>query len=272
MTDDTPLVTIITAVFNGVDQIERALSSVAAQSYKNIEHIVIDGGSTDGTKELLERNRGKLAVLISEPDNGIGDAWNKGLRRATGEIIGILNADDYYDPAAIAEVVKVSLSITSPAIYYGSVTYIDNSGIPFRTIDRVFSPRMLMLGPQIIHTSVFVDRKIYDNVGYFDDRLNIAVDADFLLRAHCSGSLFVKANNRTFMQIGGVSERKVFKGYWEYTRILRKLRLYTTAQIWVFRFFSLFFLVALKLRHSRFLIYIAKNIRSVQKENKTENL
>jgi len=89
-------ISIVTAVFNNVDTIGATLESVRAQSHEDIEHIVIDGGSTDGTLEVLERYRADISLLISEPDRGIYYAMNKGLEQATGDIVGTLNGDDMY--------------------------------------------------------------------------------------------------------------------------------------------------------------------------------
>lgn len=100
-------ISIITAVFNGVQTIEDCIKSVAGQTYSNREHIIIDGGSTDGTLGIIEKYRGKIVKLISEPDNGIYDAMNKGIKIASGDIVGILNSDDFYvDNNVVSTVAK----------------------------------------------------------------------------------------------------------------------------------------------------------------------
>jgi glycosyltransferase involved in cell wall biosynthesis len=104
-------VSIITVCYNSASHIEDAINSVASQDYGNIEHIIIDGGSTDGTIALLEKHDGKIAKWISEPDHGIYDAMNKGIGMATGEVIGILNSDDFYCDEKIISKWQILLQI-----------------------------------------------------------------------------------------------------------------------------------------------------------------
>src|SRR5687768_15692501 len=101
--NNLPLVSIITIVFNGQKSIERAINSVLGQTYPNIEYIIIDGGSTDGTIDIIKKYQHKIAFWKSEPDNGIADAFNKGLSCAKGNIIGFVNADDWYNPDTISK-------------------------------------------------------------------------------------------------------------------------------------------------------------------------
>src|ERR1700733_2556203 len=103
---DTPQVSIITVVFNGERYLEQAIRSVLGQSYPNIQYVVINGGSGDGTLSIIRKYEDRISCWISEKDKGISDAFNKGLARCEGEIIGILNADDWYEPDAVALAVK----------------------------------------------------------------------------------------------------------------------------------------------------------------------
>src|SRR5258705_5340519 len=101
----TPLVSIITIVYNGEKYIEDSIRSVINQSYKNIEYIIIDGGSSDNTVSIIKKYEKQIAFWISEKDKGISDAFNKGIAKATGEIIGILNSDDWYERDTVAKAV-----------------------------------------------------------------------------------------------------------------------------------------------------------------------
>lgn len=103
---NTPLVTIITSTFNAVSELENSIKSVIAQSYPNVEYIIIDGGSTDGTLEIIKKYEKNISIIISEKDNGIYDAWNKDLSLATGDWIAFLGADDEYLPDAILNYVN----------------------------------------------------------------------------------------------------------------------------------------------------------------------
>ena len=116
---------IITAVCNGKDTIEHTIESIASQTYKDIEHIIIDGGSTDGTLKVVGKYENNLAKVISEPDKGIYDAMNKGIKAATGDVIGILNSDDIYaDEFVVGNVVK-TMSEHNVDSCYGDLVYVD---------------------------------------------------------------------------------------------------------------------------------------------------
>src|SRR6187402_2271204 len=104
-----PLISIVTVVYNAKETIERTIKSVISQSYKNIEYIVIDGGSTDGTLDIINKYKSDISKLVSEKDKGIADAMNKGIGYAKGELIGLINADDWYEEGALEKVAAVSI-------------------------------------------------------------------------------------------------------------------------------------------------------------------
>jgi len=120
---------IITAVKNSVTTIEDCIRSVSSQSYNNIEHIIIDGGSTDGTLDVIKKYTEYVAKIISEPDNGIYDALNKGIRLASGDIIGILHADDVYADNKVIETVVKIMSDNNVDSCYGDLVYVDRNGV-----------------------------------------------------------------------------------------------------------------------------------------------
>src|SRR5690554_5042919 len=126
MTDKTntaPAISIITVVYNGVQHIEQAILSVKNQHYPNLEYIVVDGGSTDGTLNILEKHKQFINHLVSEPDTGISDAFNKGIALATGEVIGILNADDQYFPNTLS---SIAAAYSTEGVYYGNMQLLTN--------------------------------------------------------------------------------------------------------------------------------------------------
>ena len=123
MMKNKPLVTIITIVFNGQETLSKAIESVSNQTYPNVEYIIIDGGSTDGTLNIIKKYGDVITKWISEKDRGISDAFNKGLKLAKGEIIGILNADDWYERNAIISVVEAFENNKNIGIAYGWMNY-----------------------------------------------------------------------------------------------------------------------------------------------------
>jgi len=178
-------ISIITAVFNGAETIEDCMKSVDRQTYHNIEHIIIDGGSEDGTIEVIERYRDKIAKVISETDNGIYDAMNKGLRLATGDIIGILNSDDIYaDHAVIADVVKC-VEERKVDTCYGDIMYVEredvNKVIRYWKSDDFYKER-LRRGWMPPHPAFFVKRSIYERYGLLNLDFPLAADYELMIR------------------------------------------------------------------------------------------
>jgi len=124
-----PLVSIITTVFNGKETIEETIKSVLGQSYPNIEYIVTDGGSTDGTLEIIKVHRDKISKFISEKDQGIYDGMNKGIKMAAGEIIGILNSDDVYASDNVIEMVVRKIEDNNVDVCWGDLVYVDKNDL-----------------------------------------------------------------------------------------------------------------------------------------------
>jgi glycosyltransferase involved in cell wall biosynthesis len=174
-----PLVSIITVVFNGAKHLEQTIHSVLNQSYKNIEYIIIDGGSTDGTVDIIKRYEKELAYWQSEHDGGIYFAMNKGISLAKGELIGILNADDFYLPGTVQKIINTDKFIHAD-IYHGDMQYITENAIPI----SIAKPDITKMNemPAISHPTCFVKRATYDKAGMFDTQYKISSDYDFLLR------------------------------------------------------------------------------------------
>ncbi|MBS1599294.1 MAG: glycosyltransferase [Bacteroidetes bacterium] len=171
-----PLVSIITIVYNGEKYIEGTIQSVLNQTYPNIEYIVIDGGSTDNTIDIIDKYHNQIAFFLSEKDNGISDAFNKGIRNANGEIIGIINADDWYESDAVATVVE---QIDDYDISYGDLRLLKNGKTDFVLKgDHNYLKREMTIN----HPTVFVKKKCYDRLGLFDEQYKCAMDYDLVLR------------------------------------------------------------------------------------------
>lgn len=187
-----PLISVIVAVFNGRETLQGCIDSVALQGYANKELIVVDGGSTDGTVELLRENDQKIDCWISEPDSGIYDAWNKGLQRARGDWICFLGADDFLWDATVLGGIAGDLAQLpqSIAVAYGQIMLIGMEGEPQRSLGEPWeqmrdSFRQYMCIP---HVGTMHRRKLFERKGLFDPSFKIAGDYEFLLRELKTGN------------------------------------------------------------------------------------
>jgi glycosyltransferase involved in cell wall biosynthesis len=178
-------VSIITACYNSALTIEGALASVAGQSYQDIEHIVVDGGSTDGTLEVIARHGSRVAKLLRGPDRGIYDALNKGIAASTGDVIAFLHSDDVYAGPRIIEDVVRQMVGGSLEVLYGDVAFV--RGDDFERVVRVYSsrhfrPSRIGWGWMPAHPALFVARKLYGQYGPFKTDYAIAGDFEFVAR------------------------------------------------------------------------------------------
>jgi glycosyltransferase involved in cell wall biosynthesis len=203
--DHQPLVSIVTIVRNGVITFERAMQSVLSQDYPRVEYIVVDGGSTDGTLDIIRSLEDRIAVWVSETDAGISDAFNKGIAFAHGDIVGILNSDDWYEPGAISSAVH-ALAESGADIAYGKLQYWQNER---RTYLVTSDASLLDRGMTIGHPTVFVRRACYERLGLFRLDFRQAMDYEWLLRAKTSGARFCFVDLcLANMQGGGVGDRR----------------------------------------------------------------
>ena len=179
-----PRVSVVTPSYNQGKFIEETMRSVLLQGYPNLEYIVIDGGSTDQSVELIKRYEPWLAYWVSEPDRGQSHAINKGFRRASGDIIAYLNSDELYLPGAIQQAVQFLSQDEEVGIVYGDCRVIDKeSQTIFLGRGRDFDLFVELCWNFVQQPSVFMRRKLLDLVGYFDEELHYAMDVDYWLRA-----------------------------------------------------------------------------------------
>ncbi|WP_242092374.1 glycosyltransferase family 2 protein [Aestuariivivens sediminicola] len=177
---DNPLVSIITVVFNGEKHLQQTIDSVAQQTYKNIEYIIIDGKSTDGTLDIIKRNESKITRWISEPDEGLYDAMNKGIDLASGELIGIVNSDDWYELDAVETVVNTYLKYDNKRIFHGDKMCIPENGKPFIRKAKNNSFLIKYHGMVLNHPTMFIHRNVYDENKY-NTSLSSLSDYQFVL-------------------------------------------------------------------------------------------
>lgn len=180
----TTLVTVVTPCYNSVATLEATILSILSQNYQPIEYIIMDGGSNDGTLDIAHRYQGKL-ILVSEPDHGQSDAINKGWRRAKGDILAWLNADDQYLPNTVANAVHYLETHSNATWIYGTAESVDEAGNPFpyRMGREDWNYEALRAeGCFINQPSVFLRRQIVNEFGFLDESLHFSMDYEYWLR------------------------------------------------------------------------------------------
>lgn len=216
-----PKITIITACYNAEAHIEETIQSVLNQTYNNIEYIIIDGGSTDGTLAIIEKYRNKIDYFVSEPDRGISDAFNKGIKVAEGEIIGIINSDDKLEQGSLQIVAD---AFEQDIDMYRGICYLwnDQTGILFLEIPTLYWPA-IPIKMRGAHPATFIAKKAYQRLGDFDVDLKYSMDTDLFRR-------FSKANAKVkyidkplaYFRLGGVSQSNEVGRLKELCYILKK--------------------------------------------------
>ena len=184
-------ISIITTVYNRVNSIEKALESVHAQSYKNIEHIIIDGASKDGTVEVIDnfKKSNKNIIFLSEKDNGIYDAINKGISIATGDVIGVMHSDDTYFNNNVLQEVSDSFKENNIDAVYADAVFFDKNYpniITRRYSSRRFSRNMIRWGWMPAHTSLYLTKETFLKFGSYKVDYKIAADFEFIARIFTS--------------------------------------------------------------------------------------
>lgn len=215
-----PLITVITAVFNGVNCIECAIKSVLDQGYQNLQYIIVDGGSTDGTVDIIRKYESHLYCWVSERDRGISDAFNKGIALATGDIVGILNADDWYEANTLNEVAKI-YRLYPQHVVHGRLRYWTNAETPYYDVggNDALMERLM----SVMHPTVFVPRCVYEHYGMFLLDYRRAMDYELIFRFKHNGVGFIYVD-KIFanMMRGGVSDVQWFKTQQEVFAIRNK--------------------------------------------------
>lgn len=211
-----PQFSIITICFNARDTLEQTIESVVSQKGPSFEYLVIDGGSTDGTVDLLKAWDRKITWWVSEKDRGISDAFNKGLRRARGEWVGSVNADDWYEPGALSRVAKLPSSVE---VACGRMRYWEG-GRASSVFDA--APALLPREMTVNHQATFARRRLFERLGSFREDFKYAMDYELFLRFHRGGARFAAVDSvLANMRYGGVSHRHARRSLWETRRAQR---------------------------------------------------
>lgn len=207
-----PKISIITVAYNAQNTIERCINSVFGQKFKNVEYIIIDGGSTDGTCRIIENYREKIDVFISEPDKGIYDAMNKGLALATGDVIGTINADDFFaDDNVLYDIARV-FSEQNTQILYGDLDYIDPSDKVIRKWrSGRYSRGMFNWGWMPPHPTFYCKKSLFDKLGVYKLDYGSAGDYELMLRFIHLNDIDAYYLNKVLikMVVGGVSNKSL---------------------------------------------------------------
>lgn len=215
-------ISVITACFNAARTLGDTLDSVADQRHCEVEHIVIDGASTDDTLSIIERHGGHVARVISEPDRGLYDAMNKGLAVASGDVIGFLNADDVYANNEVLSRVMTIMEQEGLEALLGDVEFFRSEG-PAQTVRRYrsarFRPDRIAWGWMPAHPALFLRRHVYERFGRFRTDYRIAGDFEFCARIFKDDSLTYRSLPETLvrMRVGGIST-----GGWRNTVLLNQ--------------------------------------------------
>lgn len=208
-------ISIITATYNSEASIRTTFESVLSQAYKDIEYLVVDGGSKDGTldiiKEFEPRFEGRMH-WSSEPDNGLYDALNKGIRRATGDVVGILNSDDFFTSNDVLEFVAANIKDVDAV--YGDIHFVrpDNLKKCVRFYSsRNFRPWAMRFGYMPAHPSFYAKREVYEKYGLYALDYKIAADYDMMVRLFCKYKISSRYVSKDFvtMRTGGMSTNSI---------------------------------------------------------------
>lgn len=211
-------VTIITVVFNGAKHLKDCIESILGQDYSNIEYMVIDGGSTDGTLSIIENYRNQIDYFISERDKGMYDALNKGIKLATGDIIGILNADDMLASKDIISAIMREFNRNEIDGVYGNLNYIDLSSsnkIVRRWRSKQFMQKDILLGWMPAHPTLYLKKELFTRFGDYALDLGTAADYELMVRFLYVHQIKARYLNQLIvnMRVGGMSNSSLKQRY-----------------------------------------------------------
>lgn len=221
-------ISIVTAVYNGASTLAETIDSIAAQTHPDIEHIVIDGGSTDGTQAIVEARRSNIARFVSERDKGVYDAMNKGIRMATGEVVATLNSDDIYAGPNVLQAVAERFQDPEVDVCYGDLVYVKRDA-PEHVVrywrSCEFNKDSLTRGWYPPHPTFFARRQMFESLGPFSPDFPIGGDVELMIRflSHARKVAYIP-QLMSRMRLGGISNSKLSTIYTQNVAVRRALR------------------------------------------------
>lgn len=230
----SPLISVITVVLNCRAYIEKTILSVLDQNYQNVEYLIIDGGSTDGTLEIIKKYENYIDYWISEQDKGLYDAMNKGIKLASGQIIGIINSDDWYESDAL-RLVHEEFTKTNADVVCGEMNIYKDNIFYYKT-GIANKLNGLKKGMIINHPTVFVKKEVYNNYGAFNLKYKIASDWELMVRYWRAGLKFATINNPIAnFRLGGDS--------YKYNKYTIREKHYIRTLYGLYRFIDVYYLI-----------------------------
>lgn len=210
---------IITAALNPGPEVRQTIESVLEQCDIDLQYIFVDGGSRPDCFAHVEPYLPHISRFIREPDEGISDAWNKALALADGDVIGLINADDFLLPGALKRVAAAFVASTGMQLVHGNAQRIESDRAFVRRPMQLPLPLAVRIGTPVVHPATFVSRDVYRRVGVFDKRYRVAMDYDFVLRAYLAGAQFQHVDETLVgFRGGGLSDREPLLGFRETRR------------------------------------------------------
>ncbi|MHB1050019.1 MAG: glycosyltransferase family 2 protein [Bacteroidota bacterium] len=212
-----PMVSVITVCLNAEKTIRRTIESVLEQSYSSIEYIIVDGGSSDATLNIIKEYNGRITKIISEKDTGIGDAFNKGIAVATGEYIQFINADDVLHPRKIEHSVLKLKNHPDAAFVFGDIIKSNEKGESIRIHgDPQYAHSLSYVMNRVNHPTMLVQRSLFTRYGVFDPQWRVAMDYDWILRIHKAGLKGIYSSDIVVhTQAGGISDAQRLRAFRE---------------------------------------------------------
>jgi len=235
-----PLVTVITIVKNRKETLPQTIMSVLSQSYSNIEYIIVDGASTDGTLEVIKQFEDKIDLWVSEPDSGTSDAFNKAISMSGGDFIFWLAADDWIEPDFIGLAVTTFLNSGADFVFGNMVMYENGAPIVICKGNQNYVKLLLSGYPRFNFPTLVAKSNCYQKAGLMDMNFKLVADYEWILRLHLSGAKgFYNSSLVVHRRVGGLGERSPIQSALEHLRLLRKYGLPKSKAIFAYLYYSI---------------------------------